>query len=224
MEGNKILGEVLKITGLTKNSLAKEIGLLRSQNLYDIELGKVKKISSELSEKIVIRFPNFNRQWLLTGKGSMLINSETQKAIRKLPSVEELNILSTGYYYPNVNAAAGFDKEGLISEIEKIPVNIPNWGNGLDFINVFGDSMYPKFNSGEIIGIKEIEKQFLNYGYAYVVQFNNGEVYLKYIKKGKDDKHWLLVSENTFYEPKEFLISSIKSVFIIKGVLSKITM
>lgn len=131
---------------------------------------------------------------------------------------------TTGYYYPNVNAAAGLNKDIFNSEIEKIPITIPNWGKDLIFINVFGDSMYPKYCSGEIIGIKEIDKQYLNFGFAYVVVFNDGEVYMKYIRKGKDDKHWLLTSENEFYEPKEFLISAIKTVFIVKGVISKLTM
>ncbi len=185
--------------GLNQQQFADAIGITREM-VGQIERGQ-KKIS----------------------KATAILINEFLKIDKKVPFVED-DENSTGYYYPNVKAAAGFDKEGLNKEIEKIPVSIPNWGRGLDFINVFGDSMYPKFNSGEIIGIKEIEKQYLNYGYAYVIQFNDGEVYLKYIKKGKDDKHWLLVSENDFYEPKEFPVSAIKSVFIIKGVISKITM
>lgn len=35
--------------------------------------------------------------------------------------------------------------QGRINDSERVVVNIPNWGNGLFFINVYGDSMYPKF-------------------------------------------------------------------------------
>lgn len=130
----------------------------------------------------------------------------------------------TGYYYPNVNAAAGMDKEMQNDELKRLPINLPNWEKGIDFINVYGDSMYPKFCSGEIIGIKEVEPKYLNFGYAYVIIFNDGQVFLKFIRKGKDDDHWLLASENPKYEDREYHLSLIRKVFIVKGVITKTTM
>ena len=82
----------------------------------------------------------------------------------------------TGYYLPEVSASAGLETSINNDELKKIPVTIPGWEKDIIFINVFGDSMYPKFNSGEVIGVKYVEFQFLNYGYPYVVVFNNGEV------------------------------------------------
>jgi phage repressor protein C with HTH and peptisase S24 domain len=130
----------------------------------------------------------------------------------------------TGYYYPNVSAAAGMDKEMQNDELKRLPINLPNWDKGIDFINVYGDSMYPKFCSGEIIGIKEVELQYMNFGYAYVVILKDEQVLLKYIKKGSDKEHIILESENDFYEPKEYHLEQIKKVFIIKGVITKTTM
>lgn len=130
----------------------------------------------------------------------------------------------TGYYYPNVSAAAGMDKEMQNDELKRLPINLPNWEKGIDFINVYGDSMYPKFCSGEIIGIKEVEPKYLNFGYAYVIIFNDGQVFLKFIRKGKDDDHWLLASENPKYEDREYHLSLIRKVFIVKGVITKTTM
>lgn len=130
----------------------------------------------------------------------------------------------TGYYYPNVSAAAGMDKEMQNDELKRLPINLPNWDKGIDFINVYGDSMYPKFCSGEIIGIKEVELQYMNFGYAYVVILKDEQVLLKYIKKGSNNEHIILESENDFYEPKEYHLEQIKKVFIIKGVITKTTM
>jgi len=127
----------------------------------------------------------------------------------------------TGYYYPEVIAAAGLDKEVLNQELNRVPINIPNWGKGLIFINVFGDSMYPKYHSGEIIGIKEIEFQYINYGYAYVIVLNNGDTYIKIVQPGSDKEHLILESVNDFYKPKEFHLSLIKSFYSIKGVIKK---
>ena len=127
----------------------------------------------------------------------------------------------TGYYYPNVSASAGLDISTLNQELEKVPIYLPNFGKGIDFINVYGDSMYPKYNAGEIIGIKLIVFQYLNYGYPYVVIFKNGDAYIKYVKKGKDENHVLLESENTFYEPREFNIDLIQNFYSIRGVIKK---
>lgn len=129
---------------------------------------------------------------------------------------------SSQFYYPNVNVAAGL---GFLTENgnEKISINLPNV-DAKDFINVFGDSMYPKYCSGEIIGIKEIQKEMVFFGHAYVIEMEDGEAYLKYIKKGKNDEYWTLASENTQYEPKEFHLSKIRRVFIIKAIITKTTL
>ncbi len=159
--------------------------------------------------KLLSEYFHVDSAWLLTG------NKEI---------IREVDDSHTGYYYPDVSASAGLETEMQNDELKRIPINIPNWEKGVEFINVYGDSMYPKFCSGEIIGIKEVEPQYMNYGYAYVIILNDGQVFLKYIKKGKDDEHWLLASENPRYEPKEYHLSLIKKIFIIKGVITKTTM
>jgi transcriptional regulator with XRE-family HTH domain len=127
----------------------------------------------------------------------------------------------TGYYHPNVSAAAGMDKEMVNDELHRIPVSLPNWEKGIEFINVYGDSMYPKYNAGEIIGIKIIEFEYLNYGYPYVIIFENGDIYIKIVQPGTDNEHLKLESTNEFYKPKEFHKNQMKSFYSIKGVIKK---
>lgn len=90
---------------------------------------------------------NVNIEWLKTGAGKMFLNDNQDK--------------STGFYYPNVSASAGLERGLENSELSKVPIYIPSFGNDTSFVNVYGDSMYPKFCSGEIIGISEVEKDFL---------------------------------------------------------------
>ena len=167
--------------------------------------------------KILEYYTDINPLWLLTGKGEMIINNKTVTNKLETPNV-------TGYYYPDVSASAGLNSIIDNTELNKIPISIPSFGKDIHFINVFGDSMYPKYSSGEIIGIKEIEYDYLNFGFAYVVIMNNEEVYLKYVKKGHKSDRVLLVSENTHYEPREFHLSQIRSFFMVKGVISKTSM
>lgn len=142
--------------------------------------------------------------------------------VKNLDSVSEPNL--TGYYYPDVLASAGLESEMLNEELNKIPINIPNWGKDLSFINVYGDSMYPKYCAGEIIGIKEIEASMLHFGLAYVIIMGNGEVYLKYITAGKNPEYFTLSSENPRNPPREYHLNLIKKIYIVKGVLTKTTM
>ena len=174
--------------------------------------------SAEKLELISKKYLDLNISWLLTGEGTML-NDDGEKVSILKPNKDAPEL--TGYYYPNVSASAGLDISTLNQELEKVPIYLPNFGKGIDFINVYGDSMYPKYNAGEIIGIKLIEFQYLNYGYPYVVIFKNGDAYIKYVKKGKDENHVILESENTFYEPREFNIDLIQNFYSIRGVIKK---
>jgi phage repressor protein C with HTH and peptisase S24 domain len=125
-------------------------------------------------------------------------------------------------YYPNVTASAGLNNLTENSGVDVEFFDIPNI-DADKFINVFGDSMYPKYCSGEIIGIKEIEKDYVMFGQAYVLAMKNGEAYIKFIKAGKDENHWTLANENKHYEPREFHLDKIVKVFIIKAVITKTT-
>lgn len=192
---------VVKLSGIKKRSYVDyESGKL------DIPFSKLQDIATALDVEVEDFWKNNQ-----VNDNDIEYNIETKKEI-------------TGYYYPNVNSSAGFETAFENCEIIKIPVSIPDFGKNIDFINVYGDSMYPKYCSGEIIGIKEVEHQYVNYGYAYVIVFNDGQVFLKYIKKGKDLKHWLLASENPKYEAKEFNLNLIKKIYIIKGVITKTTL
>lgn len=186
---------IRKSLGLTQADFAKKIGVSRDT-----------VINYERGDKI----PDSKIEML----NNLLLENEPTS----------LDLKPTGFYYPDVSASAGLETEMQNDELNKIPINIPNWGNDLSFINVYGDSMYPKFCSGEIIGIKEVELQYLNYGFAYVVILKDGQVLLKFIKKSEKENHIILESENDFYEPKEYSLDQLKKVFIIKGVITKTTM
>ena len=240
-----------------------------------------------MADKIVATFPEINKDWLLTGNGSMLVPQieetvpeeeeeddlvlflrderkgyditltdiyektripvktlkEVQQGITEL-STKQKNALSkyieeareyfredevlgtpegepTGYYYPEVYAKAGFDFLSLSSEVNKIPVYVPNFGRDVLFINVYGDSMYPKYKSGDIIGIKPVDYVYLVFGHPYVIVFNNDDINIKYVRKGSDDQHVLLVSENANYEPREYPLSIIRAFYAVRGSFNK---
>lgn len=208
------LRQFINHKGLSQSRFEK---ITKLSNGYVNNIRKSIKMET-LDNNILSVFPELNKMWLLTGEGSMLKQENKARSVFEPENAEDE---PTGYYYPNVNASAGLDISTLNEDIERLPMYLPLFGKGVDYINVYGDSMYPKYNAGEVIGVKETEFEYLNYGYPYVVVFNNGDVYIKYVKKGKDENHVLLESENAFYEPREFHLELIKSFYSIRGVVKK---
>ena len=179
------------------------------QSFTDIKAGK-KRVSDDLITKVCSAFPFVNPAY---------INGGMTPRFKEEIKIQEGN--STPYY-PEVNASAGLDFLTNNGHNYSIPIKIPNV-DAQAYINIFGDSMYPKYCSGEIIGIKEIQKDMVQFGFAYVVAMIDGEAYVKYIDPGKDEEHWMLRSENPNYKPKQFHLSKIQKVFIIKAVITKST-
>jgi len=127
----------------------------------------------------------------------------------------------TGYYYPEVYAKAGFDISAFNNEMQRLPVYIPNFSKDVIFINVYGDSMYPKYKAGDVIGIKPVDFLYLVFGHPYVVVFDNGDVNIKYVCKGSDDEHVNLVSENPKYDPREYPLRIIRAFYTVEGSVKK---
>ena len=63
-----------------------------------------RKVGSNLTDRILKEYPDINKYWLLTGEGEMFNDGTVV-----IKPVE--NELPTGYYLPEVSAAAGMDKE-----------------------------------------------------------------------------------------------------------------
>lgn len=277
--------EVLKHYNYSGYKLSQETNISQSQ-ITHIK-GYRNKVSDDVMEELLKKFPEISKDWLLTGNGSMLVPQieevvpeeededdlvlflrderkgyditltdiyektripvktlkEVQQGVTEL-STKQKNALSkyieeareyfredevlgtpegepTGYYYPEVYAKAGFDFLSLSSEVNKIPVYVPNFGRDVLFINVYGDSMYPKYKSGDIIGIKPVDYVYLVFGHPYVIVFNNDDINIKYVRKGSDDQHVLLVSENANYEPREYPLSIIRAFYAVRGSFNK---
>ncbi|MBT6568028.1 MAG: helix-turn-helix transcriptional regulator [Flavobacteriales bacterium] len=65
---------VLDHSGLRNNALAKSLGYTNGTILYQIKNGR-NGISASLARRISDVYPDISQNWLLTGKGDMLINS-----------------------------------------------------------------------------------------------------------------------------------------------------
>lgn len=76
------INAVLVAVDLNANQFAKAVGLPGPQNIYDIQSEKSKTISGEIASKIVAKYPQFNLEWILTGKGPMLNKPTGQELLQ----------------------------------------------------------------------------------------------------------------------------------------------
>lgn len=70
--GKEIIEEILQVLNVTPYAISKELEYNRTQTIYDVVSGKTKKISGDMANRIVSKYPQFNLSWLLTGEGEML--------------------------------------------------------------------------------------------------------------------------------------------------------
>lgn len=87
---------VISWANMTTNYFARYIGLARGENLYQIKRGN-NGISIDVANRVVAKFPQINKLWLLTGEGEMFVeNGRTGKRIPFYPVDPELEIMQVG--------------------------------------------------------------------------------------------------------------------------------
>lgn len=154
------------------------------QNAFEAEVGiangylasKSQSVNSDAIEKIIIKYPSLNLDWLFTGNGDMSLDEERQgDLIKTLPRIP-------------YDAAAGSltDMVEGVTEYgcERIPVisAFPKY----DFtIRVTGRSMEPYYFSGDEVACLRInESQFIQWGRVHVLDTTQGVVIKRIYENG----------------------------------------
>ena len=84
METKEIILQLITDVGLNAKQFAESIGATPTQ-IYDLQSGKIKKITDRMADKILSRYNRYSRLWLLTGEGPKY---------RDLPYHEVSNLIS----------------------------------------------------------------------------------------------------------------------------------
>ena len=201
--------KLIEYKGVAKEEFFSKIGIT-SANFRGA--AKNTPLNSNAIENILSAFPDVNSEWLLTGEGSMLksdpVYVPTQKGVIR--------------YWPHFDASGGdvtfFDDMHAGNFVEMV---IPEFKDCTDAVNIWGDSMCPRYKSGQIIILKEWNEQFIDYGNAYLVITRNGHKTVKYLRKSDNPNEVLCVSHNTDYDTFPILREDILKMYIVKGSVEK---
>ena len=181
------------------------------------------KAGTELLARMCQEF-KISSIWLLTGEGSMLRsaeNDQNEKKIDSVPKVETAQNPTEGIPLIPISAMAGaFNGEQVVLEYECERFIVPTFKGAEFLISVRGSSMYPKYNSGDIVACKKVPKSglFFQWNKVYVLDTDQGPL-IKRVKPGSDENHVLIVSDNPNYEPFELHLNSIYNVALVLGVI-----
>ena len=199
----------------TKKEFAERIGFDKT-NLSSAFSGSEKYLTDSLFNKIADAFPQFDRVWLFTGEGEML-KSDTFPAVAKRGKVIR--------FWENIEATGGgimsFDDtlDGKYSEMI-----LPDFTDCTDAMRLVGDSMYPRYKSGQILVFKEWLESFVEFGQTYLIITRSGYRMVKYLRPSPEKDKLTCVSENAEnYPPFEIGVEDIHKLYLVKGSVEQNT-
>ena len=245
MTAKEILEELLSYKELNINALATEIGLSRAQALYDIQSGKTKNITPSMADRIIQKFPEFNRVWLRTGDGGML-NTDTpldqpmeftpDQMDKALEVAERMGVdLIPMYTEPFRAGNQGHSLREEWDYVESVWA-IPDT-HATRLAPVRGNSMEPTLHDGDVVAIKRMEFRIdeplsIPFGEIFGIVIRTSDdpddnAYLDYIKRlyrhDDSDKHlthWIAHSDNSDYKDFEICIDRVVSLWRVKASIA----
>lgn len=210
------ISTIVEKFGNGKNTVFASLIGVSEANVRNYKNGVMPK--ADFLEKIARSF-DININWLLTGEGNML-RTESEKE-ENIPVAHPSDSPMEGIPLIPISAMAGaFTGEQTVLEYECERFVVPTFKGAEFLISVKGSSMYPKYNSGDIVACKRLPMGdiFFQWNKVYVLDTDQGPL-IKRVKPGSDKEHVLIVSDNERYEPFELPLNRIYHVALVIGVI-----
>lgn len=223
----------MKSTGLQMDKIGsrlREVRLLKEMTLIQfyspvtgymsncsaIELGKRNIGVRMLSD--IAKCQGIDVEWLKTGVGSMFIQELDDPG-------SAMSALGVPFF--NVNLAdISFDSFGLLKEAPEYYVNYRPFNDCDAYLPIYGDSMYPRYASGEIIAVREIRNfDIIQWGEAYLIVADeraNSMTTVKLLFEHSNERKFILRSSNPHFMGDTVIDKEVvKRLFIVKGKVTR---
>ena len=175
---------------------------------------KKRPINSDTLDIILSAYPDISAEWLLSGKGNMIIDNRSI-AIQSNDSVVGIPLVSN-------DAAAGFGSSTFAISNQDIQAlyQVPDF-NDIDFmIRVKGNSMYPKYSSGDVIACRILRNsQFIEWNKPHLISTTEHGLIVKRLRKSKTENCITAISDNKEYDPFDIPMNEVTGIAIIIGVI-----
>ena len=242
LDAQQVIQNLLDHLGIKAPTLASEVDVLY-RRVYDIQSGKTRKVSGDLANKIVARYPDISLHWLLTGEGEMLRTAE-EKAEEK-PHRIESNVrpvlegerewveIPLVPYRARAGVLSGFGDPDWHEGKQTMPVLIDRRLSG-DYLlfEVEGDSMddgsSTSFLEGDVLLCRVCPRGDWQYGIkrrgdTYCVVATDAEgIALKMITKHDKSENTITChSLNSIYDDYIVSLSDVKGIFYVEELVKR---
>ena len=203
--------EYLDFKGISKSDFGRAIGV---SSAYVTSIRK--SIDDEKVLRILEKYPDLNRDWLLYGEGEMLKSGQPRP----------VKSYTRGVPYYNVDFLGGFDV--ILNDQTVVPeflIDFETYNRATCWCNITGHSMEPEITSGDIIALKEIpDPSFLPLGEVYAIVTTNGLRTIKRLGPSADPDKYSLVPANKSpeYGVQEIPKAMIARVYEVLGCMKKL--
>lgn len=211
--------------GITITAMERSLGA--SKGVLSRAINNGTDIQSKWLQVLVENYPQYSPRWLLSGKGEILLSnvgdgdtkvktSETLLEHYRVPEHSHIGIP----LIPIDAMAGALNGDVNVMEYECERYVIPAFRDADFLIRVKGDSMRPTYYAGDIVACKRVPLQdiFFQWNKVYVLDTSQGAL-IKRIKKGEDNEHLLIVSDNPDYEPFQLSKDQFYGVAMVCGLI-----
>lgn len=230
LERIKIAVKTLISLGIGKNQ--EEIGTLmgyKSKSAFSQILTAKVPIPSGFVDKLCNLDERLEKKWIICEEGNVLKGDLKSKQVYNNGDATKHHLSDPndfdygkekGLPLIPVEAMAGYGAGDIqVMEYEAERFIVPTFKGSDYLINVRGSSMYPKYNSGDIVACKHLSLDtFFQWNKVYVLDTEQG-VLIKRICKSDNEEFVTIVSDNKSYDPFELHKSAIRSIAIVMGVI-----
>ncbi len=209
--------DIVKYLGISYRKFEKSIEA--SNNSIQTAIKRKSDIKAKTLNKILQVYPEINPMWLLTGEGEMLRSGADERPASMVPAPEGRGI---PLVQAQANAGHGnFDLAALAKDVKEHYV-IPKFRHmNVDFlIEITGNSMAPKYYSGDIVAVRRLENpNYIQWNRPHLIGTRDQGLLVKRILPGNKKDHYTLKSDNPDYPPFEIPKSDITGIGLIVGVI-----
>ena len=223
MTGQEIINKVLEELNLKAPTFAESIGV-KYQRIFDLQKGKVKKISSSLANDIISKYGQFNLTWLLTGEGEML-NTPNQPSDDASP-IDEPIILRVPLVsqYAQAGYLCGYADAAYMATLPTIPYIVDHEAQGhYVAFEVKGDSMNDGTEDAILEGDRLLCREIMPHLWAdsklhirkwdFVIVHTEGILVKRIINHDVENHTITIHSLNSMYPDKVINLADVKQIF-----------
>lgn len=216
------LAQLRKFLGMTQKQMAEILNI--GQNTYSmIENERIRlthKNRSILTEKLKI-----NPIWLDTGIGEMML-STTSSSMTHQFDPESTNQRGVPYYEKPVTGSMLISFDDMARDDPEYNIDYIPFNDCSFYRPVYGESMSPKFNPGDVVACKRIaNKELILYGESYLCMIKiESDFYetIKVLRHHKEGQGLIILKPlNPNFDESIISIDSIIDLYIIKGKIER---